>query len=90
MLDDEFMALLEIKSSEALLVLGAYCVLLHSTGNWRWWIRGWPKNTFNTIEGMIDDRWKGWLEWPAQVIRDKNTGQCRERVLVVTEGVCCQ
>jgi hypothetical protein len=89
-LDSKFMALLETKCSEALLVLGAYCVLLHIKLNWRWWMRGWPRNMLRAIEVLIEERWKSWLQWPAQIIGDASTGQWEERVLVVTEGVCCR
>jgi hypothetical protein len=88
-LDDAFMALLDRKTPEALLVFGAYCVLLHSE-NWRWWMKGWPKNMLRMVEGMIDEQWKGWLRWPAQVIADEEAGKWRPPVLVVTEGMCCQ
>ena len=89
LVEAEFMVLLELKRPEALLVLAAYCVLLHS-GNWQWWLKGWPKHMLRMIEGMMEERWKGWLEWPVQVIGNEDTGQWKERALVVTEGVCCQ
>lgn len=89
LIGDDFMALLEMKRAEALLVLGAYCVLLHSY-NWQWWMRGWPKNMLGTIEGMMEERWKFWLQWPWQVIGDEKSEQWREYVLVVTEVMCCQ
>ena len=89
LVDDEFMALLEMKRSEALLVLGAFCVLMYGE-NWQWWMRGWPKTMLRMIEGMVEERWRGWLEWPASVIADEEAGQWKEKVLVVTEGICCQ
>lgn len=88
LVEDDFMALLEMKRAEALLILGAYCVLLYSHSR-QWWLRGWPKHMLGTIEGMMDERWKVWLQWPWQVIGDEKSEQ-RERVMVVTEGRCCQ
>lgn len=88
-LDDAFMALLDRNTSEALLVFGAYCALLHNE-NWHWWIKGWPKNMLRMIEGMIAEQWKDWLRWPAQVIADEEAGKWRPPVLVVTEGMCCE
>jgi hypothetical protein len=89
LVEDDFMALLEMKRAEALLILGAYCVLLYSH-NLQWWMQGWPKHMLGTIEGIMDERWKVWLQWPWQVIGDEKSEQRRERVLVVTEGMCCQ
>ena len=87
LVEDEFMALLEAKVPEALLVLGAYCVLLH-TAEGRWWIKGWPKNMLRMIEGMVGAEWKSWLKWPAKVIGNE-AGQWKDKFLVVTEGRCC-
>jgi hypothetical protein len=66
-LSREYMALLDTKSSEALLVLAYYCVLLRSLHH-RWWIRGWPQYMLENIRGMVGEEWMRWLEWPTQQI----------------------
>lgn len=66
-LSRNYMALLDEKSSEALLVLAYYCVLLH-TLNHRWWIKGWPRYMLECIRPMLETKWLIWLDWPTKRI----------------------
>jgi hypothetical protein len=88
LVEDEFMALLDAGQSEALLVLGAYCVLIHKM-EWYWWIRGWPRNMLRIIEGLVDEKWKSWLEWPVEMVENADQVQLKDGFLIVTEGKCC-
>ena len=87
--DPYFVEILESNRPEALVVLAAFCVLLH-TQNWRWWLIGWSSNMLTTIEGNIDKSWRPWLAWPLQVVGDSDARQAKDRITVVTEGICCQ
>ncbi|KIM92622.1 hypothetical protein OIDMADRAFT_208750 [Oidiodendron maius Zn] len=86
---EDYMALLQSNRPEALVVLGSYCVLLH-TQNWCWWIKGWPAHMLKTIDEVIGEQWRTWLAWPWETISNMASGQRKNRVLLVSEGLCCQ
>jgi hypothetical protein len=85
----DFVTMLELNRSEALTVLASFCVLLH-TQNWRWFIKGWPSSMLSTIAGMLDEQWRHWLRWPAQVMQHEDNLQVKDGILPVIEGMCCQ
>jgi hypothetical protein len=55
-LSRDYMALLDEKCPEALLILAHYCVLLHTLDH-RWWIKGWPKYMLACIRPMLGEKW---------------------------------
>ncbi|KAH6672042.1 hypothetical protein B0J14DRAFT_595008 [Halenospora varia] len=66
-LSKDYMALLDSKSPEALLVLAYYCVMLDSLRH-RWWIKDWPLYMLESIRSMLDEQWQVWLDWPTEQI----------------------
>jgi hypothetical protein len=72
--------MLEGNQQEALLVLASFCILL-DTQNWCWLFRGWPSNMLETIEGLLDMKWREWLMWPLQVMKRNNSSQNKGRIL---------
>jgi hypothetical protein len=65
--DPEFLELLEQKTSEALLVLVCYCVLLNNMTE-RWWIKDWPREMIRDVKGLVEGRWIEWLRWPVETV----------------------
>ncbi|KAK7397659.1 hypothetical protein QQX98_012970 [Neonectria punicea] len=63
---DLFVACLQRKEPQALLIL-AYYVPLLKTLKKCWFIEGWAKHLLGSIRGMLNPDMLGWLEWPVQV-----------------------
>lgn len=73
-LHEDFMELLKSNRPEALIVLGFYCVLLHTQDS-RWWIQGWPQNILKTVDKMVGEEWRTWLRLPWEILNSRDSGQ---------------
>ncbi|KAF4977359.1 hypothetical protein FZEAL_6098 [Fusarium zealandicum] len=67
-LQDIFMACLQRKAPQALLLLAYYAPLL-TTMRRCWFMQGWAPHLVDTIQGMLSQDLMGWLEWPIDVVR---------------------
>jgi len=67
MVDPEYFSLLQQETSEALLVIACYCVLLHSISS-RWWIKDWPRSILKSVKPLLEDKWMPWLKWPLETV----------------------
>ncbi|KAH7154923.1 hypothetical protein B0J13DRAFT_212882 [Dactylonectria estremocensis] len=63
---DLFVACLQRKEPQALLIL-AYYVPLLKTLKRCWFIDGWAQHLLDTIRGLLSPDTLGWLEWPIQI-----------------------
>jgi hypothetical protein len=63
----EYLALLEAKVPEALLVFAYYCAILFITSS-TWWTKGWPRPILKSVRETIDKKWNPWLSWPLELV----------------------
>ncbi|KAH8706724.1 hypothetical protein BGZ61DRAFT_493473 [Ilyonectria robusta] len=63
---DLFVACLQRKEPQALLIMAYYVPLLRTLKKC-WFIDGWSKHLLGTIRGMLNQDVLGWLEWPVQI-----------------------
>ncbi|KAM5384332.1 hypothetical protein ACJZ2D_001637 [Fusarium nematophilum] len=67
-LQDLFVACLQRKAPQALLLL-AYYVPLFKTMMRSWYIEGWAAHLLEAIGGLLSQDSMVWLEWPVEVIK---------------------
>ena len=48
----------------ALVILAHHCVLVESLGKEFWWAKGRGVDEIKRIEGVLEEKWKHWLDWP--------------------------
>jgi len=63
----DYLALLEAKVPEALLVFAYYCAILYITSS-TWWTKGWPRPILDSVRETIDKKWSPWLRWPLELV----------------------
>jgi Fungal specific transcription factor domain len=63
----EFMALLDRKCPEALILLAYYCVLLKRFESY-WFFNGHAERLLSVVRQELGREWLHWLEWPTQVV----------------------
>ncbi|RAH76741.1 hypothetical protein BO86DRAFT_324872 [Aspergillus japonicus CBS 114.51] len=65
-----FLELLRRRRPLALAILAHYCVVLHALRQ-RWWIAGWGRRVFQTVDGILEEEGEEWrvaLEWACRQI----------------------
>jgi hypothetical protein len=69
MIDLDYEKLLAGREPIALIILAHYAVMLDTFKEY-WWLRGWGKQLILHAERYIrnDERWKGLIEWPLDMI----------------------
>ena len=67
MIPQEFVAKLNAREPEALIILAHYCVILHHLDSY-WWMNGWAMHIINNIHHELDNDWRYWIEWPTSVV----------------------
>ncbi|KAF2836935.1 hypothetical protein M501DRAFT_938740 [Patellaria atrata CBS 101060] len=70
-LSPEFMELLGNKHPEALVILAYFSVLLGRC-RWYWFMEGWSERVVDTVEALLDDEWKDWLQWPKAELKNRH------------------
>lgn len=66
-IQDDFLSLLRAKNSQALCILGFFCVLLHRL-EYNWWFQGWGTHLIDRIHTALDELHRFWIRWPIQEI----------------------
>ena len=61
---DEFVRFIEEYRPRALVLLAYHCVLLELLEDQYWWIKGRGADEIKRIEGVLEGKWKRWLDWP--------------------------
>lgn len=69
-LHDRFLALIDMLSPRAMVILAHYFALLCSL-DFFWWIGDYPEKEVEAINGSLSSEWQGMMEWPLQVLRDR-------------------
>lgn len=64
---DRFIAMLENKVPEALLIVSYYCVALKRMGH-IFWLTGKSENLLKTVVGVMGDGWERWTRWPMEQV----------------------
>lgn len=59
--------LLERRETEALAVLGHFCILLHRLPH-QWWLAGWVTQLMAGITQALGDQCLSWISWPIHEI----------------------
>lgn len=72
MIPQTFIAMLNSRAPEALVVLAHYCVILHHLDGY-WWKKGWADHLMANIYRELDESWHSWIEWPSSLIEIKNS-----------------
>jgi hypothetical protein len=70
MISDGYLALLEQKLPEALLIVAYYCVALKRAEN-MWWVKTKGENLLKTVIlelGGVDGQWDRWTRWPVEQV----------------------
>jgi hypothetical protein len=60
---DAFVNRVRLKDPIALLLLAYFAPLLGTTKD-GWYIAGWPTHLLNSIQTLLDETYKRWIEWP--------------------------
>ena len=72
---DEFLQFLVEQRPRALVLLAHHCVMLELLEDQYWWIKGRGADEIRRIEGVLEEKWKHWLDWPlARCKISKGTG----------------
>ena len=66
-ISDEYLCLLDQRSSEAMIILAYYCVCLKQL-EWAWWMRGWSLHLITAIYHTLDHEHRCWIQWPIEQI----------------------
>lgn len=64
----DFIRLLNDREPKALILLAHHCVLLHREESC-WYLDGHAQRLLSTIEAMLSEEMKSWIEWPCKQIR---------------------
>jgi hypothetical protein len=67
MISEDYLALLEQKIPEALLVVVFYCVALKKAEH-MWWLRGKGENLLRTVLAELGPGWERYTAWPVQQV----------------------
>jgi hypothetical protein len=67
-LPEGFMRLMGERQEIALVILGAYCVVLERLPQ-VWWLKGWSKGLFDVMWRGVEPAGKDTLEWPRKPIQ---------------------
>lgn len=73
----KFIAMLNSRSPQALIVLAHYCVLLHHLDGY-WWKRGWTGHLIANIIRELDESWHSWIQWPLSMVQMEH---CSDRII---------
>ena len=60
----EFVQFIKERRPRALVMLAHHCVLVESIEDQYWWAKGRGADELRRIEGVLDEKWKHWLDWP--------------------------
>ena len=63
-MSDEFLRYIVEQRPRALVLLAHHCVMIGSLDEPEWWTKGKGIDEIKRIEGVLDERWKPWLDWP--------------------------
>jgi hypothetical protein len=74
--DTVFLDMCSARHPVALVILAHYGVLM-SLNAGLWHLRSWPATLLGHIETLLDEGWRGRLEWPAQMIPAATTPPSR-------------
>ncbi|KAH8819927.1 hypothetical protein F5884DRAFT_762171 [Xylogone sp. PMI_703] len=67
MIPDEFIALVEQKIPEALLLVATYCVLLKRV-EYMWWVKGKSRYLLERVLAELGQGWERWTYWPIEEV----------------------
>ena len=65
-MSDEFVRFIEEQRPRALVLLAHHCVLIESLEEVYWWAKGRGVDEIKRIEGVLEEKWKRWLDWPIE------------------------
>jgi hypothetical protein len=60
---------LAILKPVALVLLAYVCALMKKCDH-HWYINGAPERIINEVSGILNDKWREWIEWPTQVVHN--------------------
>ena len=63
-MSDEFLRYIVEQRPRALVLLAHHCVMIGSLDEPEWWTKGKGIDEIKRIEGVLDEKWKPWLDWP--------------------------
>ena len=63
-MSDEFLRYIVEQRPRALVLLAHHCVMIGSLDEPYWWAKGKGIDEIKRIEGVLDEKWKPWLDWP--------------------------
>ncbi|KAF2452812.1 hypothetical protein BDY21DRAFT_424866 [Lineolata rhizophorae] len=63
----EYMKLLRQREPRALVLLAYFAMLLHDYDR-RWILDGWARRVVMSVECLLREEWRHWLEWPKQMV----------------------
>ena len=64
LMSDEFMRFIEELRPRALVLLAHHCAMMELLDDRFWWIKGRGVDEIRRIEGVLEEKWKPWLDWP--------------------------
>lgn len=74
---ERFIAMLNSRRPEALIVMAHYCVILNHLNGY-WWRHGWTAHLMSNIFRELDACWHSWIQWPMTLI---HTGHCSKQII---------
>ena len=63
-IQDEFVDFIQEERPRALVLLAHHCAQMESIRDHFWWTKGRGADEIERIEGILEDKWKHWLDWP--------------------------
>ena len=63
-IQDKFVGFIQDQRPRALVLLAHHCAQMESVDSQFWWIKGRGAAEIERIEGVLEDKWKHWLDWP--------------------------
>ena len=63
-MSDGFLGFLVEQRPRALVLLAHHCVMPELLEDQFWWIKGRGLDEIKRIEGVLEEKWKHWLDWP--------------------------
>ena len=63
-IQDKFVDFIQEQRPRALVLLAHHCAQMESVDSQFWWIKGRGADEIERIEGVLEDKWKHWLDWP--------------------------
>ena len=64
MVQGKFLDFLEERRPRALVLLAHHCALMESVDDQYWWVKGRGVDEIARIDGILEEKWKPWLDWP--------------------------